>query len=162
MSKKPNAKHWDKYFVGLVSVFTAAELIVPGLDHRFMWTKQQETMTKLAGLALIIAGTAGLMWAMRTNRFFSAVIRIQSDRGHQVISKGPYRIVRHPGYGFWSLRTLGVPLLFGSNWAYIVAGLFVAMFVVRTTLEDRVLQEELPGYRDYAMRVKSKLIRGVW
>ncbi len=162
MSKKPNAKHWDRYFIGLISVFTAAELIVPGLDHRFLWTKQQHVWIQLAGLALVVLGTAGLIWAMRTNRFFSAVIRIQTDRGHHVVSEGPYGIVRHPGYAFWSLRTVGVPLLFGSNWAFIVAGLFIAMFVVRTALEDRVLKEELPGYRGYAQRVRWKLVRGIW
>jgi protein-S-isoprenylcysteine O-methyltransferase Ste14 len=99
---------------------------------------------------------------MRANRFFSAFIRIQQDRGHHVVDAGPYRLVRRPGYAFWSLRTLGTPLLFGSNWAFIVAGLFVAMFAIRTMSEDRVLQEELPGYKEYAKRVTWKLVRGVW
>jgi protein-S-isoprenylcysteine O-methyltransferase Ste14 len=99
---------------------------------------------------------------MKANRFFSAFIRTQQDRGHKVVDTGLYRIVRHPGYAFWSLRTLGVPLLFGSNGAFIVAGLFVAMFVVRTTLEDRVLHNELPGYKEYAQRVMWKLVKGVW
>jgi len=162
MSRKPDAKPWDRYFVGLVAVFTVAELIVPGLDHRWRWTEPQPVWKNLLGLALVIFGTLGLIWAMRVNRFFSAFIRIQKDRGHQVVSEGPYRYVRHPGYAFWSLRTLGVPLLFGSNWAFIVAGLFVAMFVVRTGLEDRVLRKELAGYREYADRVRWKLVKGAW
>jgi protein-S-isoprenylcysteine O-methyltransferase Ste14 len=99
---------------------------------------------------------------MKANRFFSAFIQIQQDRGHHVVDAGPYRIVRHPGYAFWSLRTLGVPLLFGSNWAFIVACLFIAMFVIRTMLEDRVLQEELPGYREFSVRVTWILVKGVW
>jgi protein-S-isoprenylcysteine O-methyltransferase Ste14 len=162
MLRKPGAKPWDRYFVGLVVVFTMAELIVPGLDHRWGWTGPQPVWKSLLGLALMIVGTSGLTWAMRVNRFFSAVIRIQEDRGHHIVSEGPYRFVRHPGYAFWSLRTMGVPLLFGSNWAFIVAGLFVAMFVVRTGLEDRVLRNELPGYREYSNRVRWKLVRGVW
>jgi protein-S-isoprenylcysteine O-methyltransferase Ste14 len=162
MSRKPGAKPWDRYFVALVGVFTAAELIVPGLDHRWNWTPQQPVWKHLIGLAIVILGTLGLIWAMKANRFFSAFIRIQQDRGHQVVDAGPYRIVRHPGYAFWSLRTLGVPLLFGSKWALIAAGLFVAMFVVRTILEDRVLQNELPGYKEYAKRVMWKLVRGMW
>jgi protein-S-isoprenylcysteine O-methyltransferase Ste14 len=162
MSPKPGAKPWDRYFVALVGIFTAAELIVPGFDHRWVWTSPQPMWKHLVGLALIILGTLGLIWAMRSNRFFSAFIRIQQDRGHHVVDAGPYRFVRHPGYTFWSLRTLGVPLSFGSHWAFIVAGLFVAMFVIRTMLEDRVLQEELPGYQEYAKRVKWKLVKGVW
>jgi protein-S-isoprenylcysteine O-methyltransferase Ste14 len=162
MSRKPDAKHWDRYFVGLVGVFTIAELIVPGLDHRWGWTKRQPIWKNLLGLALVTLGTIGLMWATRVNRFFSAFIRIQKDRGHQVVSDGPYKFVRHPGYAAWNLRTLGIPLLLGSNWAFVVAGLFVASFVVRTALEDRVLLEELSGYREYADRVRWKLVKGVW
>lgn len=162
MSRKPDAKHWDRYFVGLVGLFTIAELIVPGLDHRWGWTRPQPIWKNLLGLGLVILGTIGLMWATKVNRFFSAFVRIQKDRGHHVVSDGPYKFVRHPGYAFWSVRTLGLPLLFGSNWAFIAAGLFVASFVVRTALEDRVLLGELPGYRDYADRVRWKWLKGVW
>ena len=162
MSRKPDAKRWDRYFVASVGLFTMAELIVPGLDHRLKWSLPQPEWKHLLGLAFVIIGTLGLIWAMKVNRFFSAIIRIQQDRGHQVVDAGPYRIVRHPGYTFWSLRTFGVPLLLGSNPAFIVAVLFVAMFVVRTILEDRVLQKELTGYKEYAERVKWKLVKGVW
>lgn len=162
MSRKPGAKPWDRYFVALVGLFTIAELIVPGFDHRWTWTPPQPVWRHLLGLVLVILGTLGLIWAMKANRFFSAFIRIQQERGHQVVDAGPYRFVRHPGYASWGLRTLGVPLLFGSNWAFIVAGLFVVMFIVRTILEDRVLQKELPGYREYAERVTWKIIKGIW
>jgi protein-S-isoprenylcysteine O-methyltransferase Ste14 len=162
MSRKPGAKQWDKYFVALVGLFTAAELIVPGLDHRWMWTPPQPVWKHLVGVGLIIIGTVGMLWAMKTNRFFSAFVRIQQERGHQVVDGGPYRFVRHPGYAFWSVRTLGVPLLLGSNWALLVAGLFIGMFIIRTMLEDRVLQQELPGYGEYAERVRWKLAKGIW
>ena len=162
MSRKPGIKPWDRYFIALVGVFTMAELIVPGFDHRWNWSLPQPMWMHLLGLALVILGTLGLVWAMKANRFFSAFVRIQQDRGHRVVDAGPYRIVRHPGYTFWSLRTFGVPLLFGSNPAFIVGGLFVAMFIVRTILEDRVLQKELIGYKEYAERVKWKLAKGIW
>lgn len=162
MSRKPGAKPWDRYFVAMVGAFTLAELIVSGFDHRWGWSAPQPLWRHLLGLALVITGTLGMIWAMRTNRFFSAFIRIQQDRGHQVVDAGPYRIVRHPGYAFWGLRTFGVPFLFGSNPAFIVAVLFVAMFLVRTILEDRVLRMELDGYRDYAERVPWKLVKGIW
>lgn len=162
MSRKADAKRWDRYFVGLVGVFTLSELAVPGLDHRWGWTKPQPIWRHLLGLGLVILGTVGLMWATRVNRFFSSFIRIQKDRGHHVVSDGPYKFVRHPGYAFWSVRTLGLPLLFGSNWTFVVAGLFIATFIVRTALEDRVLRRELPGYNEYADRVRWKLVKGLW
>jgi protein-S-isoprenylcysteine O-methyltransferase Ste14 len=145
LSRKPDAKRWDRYFVGLVAVFTIAELMFPGQDHRFGWTAPSEPWTQLSGLILALLGTAGLLWALKVNRFFSALIRIQKDRQHCVVSDGPYRMVRHTGYALWCLRTLGIPILFGSGWTFIVAFLFIAMFVVRTMLEDRLLLEELPG-----------------
>jgi protein-S-isoprenylcysteine O-methyltransferase Ste14 len=162
MSKKPDQKRWDRFFVALVGVFTIAELIVPGLDHRCHWTRPLPMWAILLGLALVAIGTAGLIWAMQVNRFFSAVIRIQKDRGHVVVTSGPYRIVRHPGYSAWLLRTLGVPLLLGSYWAFIPESLFIVSFIVRTALEDRVLQLELPGYAAYAGKVRAKLVPGVW
>lgn len=115
-----------------------------------------------AGLAGVALGTAGIMWAMATNRFFSAVIRIQRDRGHQVITGGPYRFVRHPGYATWIVRSAALPFLFGSLWLLVPAGLFIVLFFVRTAMEDRVLQNELEGYRQYAESVKTKLIPGIW
>jgi protein-S-isoprenylcysteine O-methyltransferase Ste14 len=162
MSKRPDAKKWDRIFVVLIGILTSAELIVPGLDHRWGWTLPLPEWAILLGLTLVALGTAGLFWSMRVNRFFSAVIRIQRERGHQVVTTGPYRVVRHPGYAAWSLRTLGVPLLLGSYWAFIVAGVFVVPFIVRTALEDKVLQEELPGYPEYAAQVRSRLVPGVW
>ncbi len=162
MSKKPGQKKWDRIFVALVGVFTIAELIVPALDHRHQWTGPLPMSAVLLGLALVVIGTAGLIGAMRVNRFFSAVIRIQKDRGHTVIASGPYRIVRHPGYSAWLLRAAGVPLLLGSLWAFIPEGMFMASFIVRTALEDRVLRSELPGYMEYAAKVRTKLVPGVW
>ncbi len=162
MSKKPDAIQWDRIFVAFVGIFTLAELVIPGLDHRYGWTGPLPEWTFALGLVLVVSGTVGLLWSMRVNRFFSAVIRIQTDRGHTVVSSGPYSIVRHPGYATWMVRTLGVPLLFGSVWTFIPAGLFIASFVVRTALEDRLLQSELPGYREYAKKVRFRLLPGTW
>jgi protein-S-isoprenylcysteine O-methyltransferase Ste14 len=107
VSRKPGAKPWDRYFVALVGLFTMAELIVPGFDHRWKWSFPQPMWRHLLGLALVILGTLGLIWAMKANRFFSAFVRIQLDRGHRVVDAGPYRIVRHPGYAFLCPRTFG-------------------------------------------------------
>ena len=162
MSSRPDAKKWDRAFVALIAVFTPAELILPGLDHRWQWSTPLPGWMMWAGTAGVAAGTAGLVWAMWTNRFFSVVIRIQRDRGHQVVTDGPYRWVRHPGYLAWMLQSLSLPLLFCSVWTFLPVGLMVVMFFVRTALEDRVLMGELPGYKEYAQRVKTKLVPGIW
>jgi protein-S-isoprenylcysteine O-methyltransferase Ste14 len=101
-------------------------------------------------------------WATLVNRFFSAVVRIQRDRGHTVVSSGPYRLIRHPGYAGAVVTSLATPLLLGSLWALIPAVLAVCTLIIRTALEDRTLQEELEGYHDYTARVRYRLLPGVW
>jgi protein-S-isoprenylcysteine O-methyltransferase Ste14 len=115
-------------------------------------------------LALIgfASGQALVLWAMRVNRFFSPVVRIQSERGHGVVAAGPYRHVRHPDYlgGLVCLVCGGLAL--GSGWAMAPLGLCVLMILRRTALEDRFLHEQLPGYPDFAERVRHRLLPGLW
>lgn len=99
---------------------------------------------------------------MRSNQFFSAVVRIQKDRGHTVVTGGPYGIVRHPGYSGIAAFTLATPLILNSRWAFVPAAATAAMTVLRTVLEDGTLHNELDGYADYARRVKYKLAPGIW
>jgi protein-S-isoprenylcysteine O-methyltransferase Ste14 len=104
-----------------------------------------------------------LTWAMAVNTHFEKTVRIQHDRGHRVIDSGPYRIVRHPGYlgailGF----TLAAPLLLGSWWSFVPAVAAVVCLIIRTSLEDRTLQNELDGYKDYAQNVRYRLLPGLW
>jgi protein-S-isoprenylcysteine O-methyltransferase Ste14 len=89
-------------------------------------------------------------------------VRIQSDRGQAVCRSGPYRFVRHPGYVGFILQSLGTPLLLGSKWALLPGLITVALMVIRTALEDRFLQGELPGYREYVGQVRYRLVPGVW
>ena len=102
------------------------------------------------------------MWALIENRFFSSVVRIQVERGHAVCDSGPYRIVRHPGYTGNILALLGIVLALSSMWTLIPAAVALIIAVIRTVLEDQTLQDELPGYRDYAQRVRYRLIPGVY
>ena len=99
---------------------------------------------------------------MASNRYFSTLVRIQIDRGHTVATSGPYRYVRHPGYTGYSASFFGMSLALGSLWAIIPAGFLTCLFVVRTVLEDRTLQGELPGYGHYARRVRFRLLPGIW
>ncbi len=113
-------------------------------------------------MAIFIPGAALFSWSMVVNPFFEKTVRIQTDRGHRVIDTGPYAFVRHPGYLGFVGWTLSAPLLLASAWAFVPAVLSVVGIVVRTALEDRTLQAELPGYPEYAARVRSRLIPGVW
>ena len=108
----------------------------------------------MLGYALLIAGMAGMTWAESVNRFFEPTVRIQTDRGHKVIDAGPYAIVRHPGYAFGYLLSVGMPLSLGSFWALIPAVISYLLLVLRTVWEDQTLREELVGYEEYALRVR--------
>jgi len=99
---------------------------------------------------------------MASNAFFSEGVRIQEERGHVVATGGPYRYVRHPGYVGAMLAQLATPFLLGSPWAFVPGVGSVALYAVRTHLEDRTLIEELPGYREYARRIRYRLLPGVW
>ena len=101
-------------------------------------------------------------WAMFANRFFSSHVRIQTERGHTVISEGPYRVVRHPGYAGGLISWLAAPVFFSSYWVIIPMVLVLIASVIRTALEDQTLLVELPGYKDYARKVKYRLIPGIW
>ncbi|MFH1576785.1 MAG: isoprenylcysteine carboxylmethyltransferase family protein [Candidatus Margulisiibacteriota bacterium] len=161
--KAQDVKSWDKVLSPLMAVsMTFPLFIVAGLDHRFGWSPVFPTWLNILGLILIMLGYTFAGWALAENRFFSAVVRIQTDRGHMVCDSGPYRIVRHPGYAGNILALPGIVLALGSVWTIIPVIVALIIAVIRTTLEDKTLQEELPGYRDYVRRVRYRLIPGVF
>jgi protein-S-isoprenylcysteine O-methyltransferase Ste14 len=158
----PDAKSWDKTLSPLVGLGGALIPLVIGLDALYGWSEPFSLPVKLLGLALILAGYALGSYALVENRFFSGMVRIQTERGHQVVSTGPYRWIRHPGYAGALITYFGTPLFLDSVWGFIPVILFSVTLVIRTSLEDRTLQEELPGYQDYAARVRYRLLPGVW
>jgi protein-S-isoprenylcysteine O-methyltransferase Ste14 len=156
------AKNWDKV-IGLVTGlggFTI--LVVAGLDERFSWAGSIPNQVQIAAFVLLGLSYPLFTWAMVSNRFFSTVVRIQKDRGHTVQTGGPYRYVRHPGYASLLVSYLTMPFALGSLWACIPMALLVANLFLRTTLEDRTLKSELEGYKEYASRVRFRLIPGIW
>jgi protein-S-isoprenylcysteine O-methyltransferase Ste14 len=156
-------KGWDQVLVRLAAAYLPmAAWIVSGLDDRFGWSVQVPPALQIAALVVVVLGYALVVWAMAANPFFSATVRIQADRGHSVATGGPYRCVRHPGYLGAILFTLLMPILLGSLWALIPAGLALPAYVVRTALEDRTLHAELDGYPEYVERVRYRLLPGVW
>ncbi len=157
-----NTKPWDKLLAPAMAITPLLELMVAGLDERYHWSAPLASGLQIAGLALVITGYAIGTWAMVTNPFFSSLVRIQTDRGHHVIDRGPYAIVRHPGYTGNLIACLGFPLALSSLWAFVAVGLVTIVTVARTQLEDRTLQEELPGYVEFSRRTRFRLLPGVW
>jgi protein-S-isoprenylcysteine O-methyltransferase Ste14 len=158
-----NAKAWDKVLAPLMALSVSFPLvIVAGLDHRHDWSPVFPLWLIVSGFILISLGYAFATWALAENRFFSSMVRIQTDRGHVVCDSGPYRFVRHPGYAGNIPPLLGIVLALGSMWTLVPAAMALIIAVIRTVLEDQTLQEELPGYRDYAQRVQYRLIPGIY
>ena len=157
-----NTKGWDRVAVVLIFVSGAGIFLVAGLDERFSWSPQLATAVHIVALVAVIIAQAVFTWAMASNRFFAKTVRIQEERGHTVASSGPYRFVRHPGYAANIVTMLAVSLLLGSLWALIPATLCVLAFIIRTALEDKTLQAELNGYKDYAQQTRYRLLPGVW
>jgi protein-S-isoprenylcysteine O-methyltransferase Ste14 len=156
-------KSWDKVVSGLyaLAVYLALPLVA-GLDIRYGWTKEFGIVWHLTGAVLLVAGLLFTAWAMVENAFFSTAVRIQSERGHTVCRSGPYRFVRHPGYVGFILQAIGFSMLLGSLWGLIPSIVASVFMGVRTFLEDRTLQIELPGYQEYMKDVRYRLVPGIW
>jgi protein-S-isoprenylcysteine O-methyltransferase Ste14 len=157
-----NAQRWDKLLMIPMIVFSLATLAVAGLDRRFGWTPRLDWTIPGAGLILFFFGYGLVSWALASNPFFSSVVRIQTERGHTVATGGPYARIRHPGYLGMLVSILGTVALLGSWWALVAVAPYALTLVTRTILEDRMLQEQLPGYREYAARVRRRLVPGIW
>jgi protein-S-isoprenylcysteine O-methyltransferase Ste14 len=157
-----NVKSWDKVIMSIYTILLLITPILAGLDvGRFRWSTMPLVVQLLALAGLFAAGGI-IFWTIFTNAYLGRWVRIQEDRKHQVVTGGPYRYVRHPMY-------LGIILLFpcmalflGSWWTLVPTGLIGMLMVLRTALEDRTLQAELPGYAEYARRTRYRLLPGVW
>ena len=161
--KMKSAKGWDKVLAPLMALSVGYPLvIVAGLDHRHGWSPVFPPWLIALGFVMVLLGYAYASWALAENRYFSSVVRIQMERGHVVCDSGPYRIVRHPGYAGSILALPGIVLALGSVWTLIPAAVALIIAVLRTALEDKTLQQELPGYRDYARHVRYRLIPGIY
>ena len=159
----PDAKAWDRKLMPIVGLAgPLATLVVAGLDERFGWSPDLSISTQVGGLIAVALGSLLSVWAMAVNRFYSAVVRIQTDRGHSVVSTGPYRFVRHPSYTGGIVAYVGACLLLDSLWALVPTTILAVVLVARTALEDRTLREELAGYEKYASRVRYRLLPGIW
>jgi len=159
---RAGTKRWDKVLIALLMLSFLALFPLAALDSgRFHWSSVPAWLIVL-GYALLCIGFFISIWAEAVNKFAEPSVRIQTERGHKVIDTGPYAIIRHPLYFGSLFLFLGIPLALGSYWALIPAAAATVTIVVRTILEDRTLQNELPGYKEYTSRVPRRLIPGLW
>jgi protein-S-isoprenylcysteine O-methyltransferase Ste14 len=159
----PGVKVWDKVFMALYFPLSMSIFVVGGLDAgRFGWTRGMPLWVYPAAVLVNGAAFAFTRWAMLTNRWFSSVVRIQTDRGQRVVTDGPYRFVRHPGYVGIIMSFASAPFILGSLWGLVPAGIVIWLLVIRTALEDATLRRELGGYAEYAGTVRYRLLPGIW
>jgi protein-S-isoprenylcysteine O-methyltransferase Ste14 len=157
-----NVKSWDKVIMAIYTGLLLTTLVLAGLDGgRFRWS-HIPLAVQLLGLAGLFVVGGFIFWTIVTNAYLGRMVRIQEDRGHQVVTGGPYRYVRHPMYAGIILLFPCMVLFLGSWWALLPASLIATLMTIRTALEDRALLAELPGYAEYAGRVRYRLLPGVW
>lgn len=157
------AKKWDQLLSRLMATIGPLTIwIVSGLNYRLNRSTDLPLWLAAISALFIFGGGLLVLWAMASNRFFIGMVRIQEERGHQVIKSGPYRYVRHPGYLGSLFFIFFTPLMLGSIWGLVPALLTCGVVFLRTSLEDQVLRSELPGYQAYTNEVTRKLIPLIW
>jgi len=158
-----DSKKWDKTILGLSFLVTISMYIIAGLDSgRYHWSPDFHWSAYLLGAILTASGQILFLIAQKQNRFFSSTVRIQTDREHIVCETGLYKIVRHPAYLGSIVQSLGFPLLFGSLWSIIPISISIILIIIRTSLEDRTLKNELKGYPEYSKKIGYKIIPYIW
>lgn len=156
------AKPWDMTLVRLINLALPAMMFISAFDMRFRWSPSLPAAVSMGAFVAMVPAAMLTYRAIAANAFFSSHVRIQEDRGHTLVTKGPYGVVRHPGYAGSAAFNLLVPFALGSWAALAVALGAVGLLAYRTAKEDRVLLAELPGYAAYAHQIRTRLIPGVW
>lgn len=154
---------WDKVVLTAMVIAGTAVVVVPGLDVvRFGWSEPLPWWLRVTAMVLHVPCFLAIGRVMHENTFLSRVVKIDAGRGHEVITTGPYALVRHPMYSMVILLVLAMPVALGSRFGLIAAAVMVALVVLRTALEDTTLQRELTGYAEYARKTRSRLVPGLW
>ena len=154
-------KRFDKIFAILSLPLGVAIFVVAGLEAG-RWGGDLGPTVAAVGIVLVCLADIPILSSMMVNRHLEKTVRIQSEREHAVVTTGAYQYVRHPMYVGMLLQNLGCPLLLGSQWALVPAALASVALIIRTSLEDQTLQNELPGYREFAAQTKYRLFPGIW
>lgn len=154
-------KSWDKVFMLVYAPQLFLMPLIAGLDYRFGWSSVP-LLLQVTAFSVLVPAMILPYWAMLVNNYLIMTVRVQEERDHVVVTDGPYRYVRHPMYVGAILSFLFTPLAWGSWWALVPAGIAGAAMIVRTSLEDKTLRDELPGYAEYSEETRYRLIPGVW
>jgi len=160
---KAGTKKWDVLIYVIIALLSYIVPLIASLDGgRYHWTGKYPIWVNILAFSIILLDSIVFVYSMQVNRFFSATVRIQKDRDQYVIDKGPYSFVRHPGYSSMLISYVLAGFAMNSKWALLPGCVMAAVFIIRTKLEDVTLQNELPGYKEYASRVKYRLFPGIW
>ena len=159
--RAPEQPRADKWFMLVFLVVAVVWFVVIGLDRRLQASAMPLPL-EAVGLALYLASTLFIMWVFRENSFAAPVVKVQAECHHHVVSTGPYAFVRHPMYAGVMLYFIGTPLLIGSWWGLAMMPVFFLAFAIRSRIEERTLMTGLPGYADYARRVRYRMLPGIW
>jgi protein-S-isoprenylcysteine O-methyltransferase Ste14 len=162
LGPRQGAKRWDTALMSGHGMLQLGVLVVAGLDHRYQWSTGFQAAIQVIALIACGLGYGLVVWATATNAFFSQIVRIQTERGHKVVTDGPYAYVRHPAYSGGLLTQVSIPILLASWWGLLIGIADAALMILRTVLEDRTLHAELPGYSEYARRVRHRLVPRIW
>jgi protein-S-isoprenylcysteine O-methyltransferase Ste14 len=159
---KKSAKGWDKVLTFASTPFYIAYLVIPGFDSvRYQWS-HVPLVAKVLCFILLVASFIWISLIMKENTYLSRFVEIQKERGHKVITTGPYKFVRHPMYIGAAILLICLPIALGSLYALIPTAFCICLMIVRTVLEDKTLHKELEGYVEYAQKTKYRLIPGIW
>ena len=158
----PDAAAWDKKLSPLIGLGGGLIPIVIGIEARVSGPDQYNRYIEAIALIVFVAGYVLGSYALYANPFFSGMVRIQTERNHHLIDKGPYRWVRHPGYASALMTYFATPILLGCLWGFLPVALLIIILIIRTRLEDNFLQESLPGYEEFTRIVRYRLLPGVW
>ncbi len=161
--RRSDTKPFDKWLVPAIMVLGLGQYAVAGAEAGCAGCESLPFTWLYPGAALYVAGALIVGWVMVVNRHAETTVRIQTDRGHTVVTRGPYRFVRHPMYSGTLLMYLGIPLILGAlGWTAAISVVVIALFILRTALEDRTLRRELAGYEQYTTLTRYRLVPGLW
>ena len=156
-------KGWDKVIMSLMLIVAVSYYVIPGFDViRFGWSRPFPEWVEISAMLVHLPCFVFLGWVMHANTYLSPVVKIAHERKHQVVTDGPYAIVRHPMYSAVIVLVIAFPVALGSRFGLIPAALIVLLLLIRTVLEDRTLHTELPGYAEYKALTRYRLIPRIW
>lgn len=160
--EKKNVKPWDRILMSISIVPALGVYALSGLDFRLSWSPYFSFYYHIIGLVILLLGSMLFTWSMASNKFFSTMVCIQEEGVHRIAEAGPYRYIRHPGYVGYILMSIATPIALGSGYALLMSFPVIIIFIIRTGLEDKTLLSELNGYKEYAQKVKYRLVPFLW